>query len=954
MLVIQAHRTAERGTAGACTMTIDAQDWPAISALFDQALDLPAQRRPRWLEDLPEGQRAHRHTLESLLADHARVETQNFLHTLPKIGVAREPARAAPGADGHMVGPYRLLRELGRGGMGSVWLAERADGVLKRQVALKLPHPGLATRAFAERLARERDILASLAHPHIARLYDAGVTAEGQPYIALAYVQGCTLIEHCRAQALSMRERIVLFQQVLDAVQYAHAHLVIHRDLKPSNVLVDEEGQVHLLDFGIAKLLVDGQAEATELTLDGGQALTPDYASPEQIAGASISTASDVYSLGVLLYELLVGVRPYRLQRQGQAAMERAVLEMDVARPSAAARSAGAVPTARTLRGDLDTIILKALQKDPAARYSTADAFSQDLQRYLDGTPVLARPDAVTYRVGKFIRRHRVGVTATVLVSLALGAGSAGTAWQARQAKQQAERAQAIQDFLIGLFDEADPAKAQGRELTARQMVDRGQRDLLVKLANQPKLNALLDGVLVNLYTKLGDESKALPLAETQRDLTLQLDGPESLSYGDSLYALAQVHGGMNHHALAHATYQRARDILRLHAKERAGELLLIDGHIATQLTMLDRSQEAVELLTQLLPRLEAHFGPGSWELLRYQAQLAGAYSDQSEHAKAAELIAKIAPRLDGADASHAIAATEMRIDLGYSLWNAGQYQAAEVLLRRGIADADLLLGPANTLSISAQRTLGLLFGAQGRFDLAAKTFDDSVQRAVRLGGEDSSATRFAESFAVNSLVLTGLTDQAYSMAQRSVRNMEHIEGIAPTIARGFDRRLGLALIFTGEYVKAAQVLEDVLARDTQAGIKGGAHGTTLLYLAGARAGQGRHEAAAQAAEQAAESFAQGAPNYVAAAHSKLTQALARARLRQTSSAQKLIEEAQTLLLKRAQPNQTDPLFVNLVQAEALRSSGSAAEAERLDRSARERLKAVAGVVLPRMIPLIF
>jgi len=274
-------------------MNFDPHDWPVISALLDQALDVPEPQRSAWLENLPEGQRAHRHTLELLLANHAHVQTRDFLHSLPKVGVADEPAPAAPCDGERSVGPYRLLRELGRGGMGSVWLAERSDGLLKRQVALKLPHPGIATRAFAERLARERDILASLAHPHIARLYDAGVTAEGQPYIALAYVQGHTLIEHCRSHALGVRERIALFQQVLDAVQYAHAHLVIHRDLKPSNVLVDEQGQVHLLDFGIAKLLVDGQAEATELTLEAGQALTPDYASPEQIAGGAISTPSE-------------------------------------------------------------------------------------------------------------------------------------------------------------------------------------------------------------------------------------------------------------------------------------------------------------------------------------------------------------------------------------------------------------------------------------------------------------------------------------------------------------------------------------------------------------------------------------------------------------------------------------------------------------------------------------
>ena len=938
-------------------MKIDAQVWPLISALFDQALDLPAAQRERFLTELPAEQSVHRQTLQRLLADHAEVETGDFLLSLPRLHLAADPAPAAgeAGEAALTVGPYRLLRELGRGGMASVWLAQRSDGLLRRDVALKLPHPGLATRAFAERLARERDILASLAHPHIARLYDAGVSAEGQPYIALAYVRGMTLIEHCRQNGMTVRDRVVLFLQVLAAVQYAHSHLVIHRDLKPSNVLVDEQGQVHLLDFGIAKLLVEGQAEATALTLDAGLALTPDYASPEQIAGDAISIASDIYSLGVLLYELLAGVRPYRMPRQDRASLERAVLEFDVQRPSEAARIAGAASTARALRGDLDTIVLKALKKRPDERFATVDAFAQDLQRHLEGAPVLARPDAMSYRIGRFVHRHRFGVAATALVISALGIGLAGTTWQAQRAQFQAQRAQAVQRFLIDLFNEADPAKAQGRELTAREMLDRGRRDLPVKLKEQPDLQGVLEGVLVDLYTKLGDENKALPLAEAHRDRTLQSDGPQSLAYGDALNALARVHGGLAHHAVAYETYEKARLVLQHHAQERASELLLIEGREATQLSELDRSKEAIELLTRLLPRMEAHFGSSSWELLRPHSTMAATYSDLGDHEKAAQLIAEITPRLDRVDAAHALEATELRIDLGYALWNARQYDRARVLLEKGIEDADRLLGPVNAVSVSAQRTLGLLFNSEGRFEQSVLTFGDSIQRARQLAGEDSAPTRFAESFDVVALVMTGQAQEARAMAERSVVRMDHLEGISPAVARGFDRRLGLALVAAGDYPKAIQVLEDVLAREAAAGVnKGGAHGTTLLYLAGARAGQGWHEDAADAARQAARSFEQGEPNFVAVAHSKLTEALAQARLHRTAAALTLIAEAQALLAKSPQPNQTDPLFVELVRAETLRSQAAASEAERIDHVSRERLKSIAGAVPPKPLLLVF
>ena len=275
-------------------MQIEPEHWPAISALLDDALALPVALRPAWLDAMPDS--THRATLERLLVNHARLETADFLNTFPRLALADEGEDAGPQqATADNVGPYRLLYELGRGGMGTVWLAERSDGSLKRPVALKLPHQGLATSLFAERLSRERDILASLSHPNIARLYDAGVTAEGQPFLALEYVQGNTLTEHCDAAQLDLGARIVLFHQVLAAVQYAHAHLVIHRDIKASNVLVDEQGQVRLLDFGIAKLMSDGRASETELTHHWGRALTLDFASPEQISGQTLNTSSDNY-----------------------------------------------------------------------------------------------------------------------------------------------------------------------------------------------------------------------------------------------------------------------------------------------------------------------------------------------------------------------------------------------------------------------------------------------------------------------------------------------------------------------------------------------------------------------------------------------------------------------------------------------------------------------------------
>ena len=532
-------------------------DWPAISALLDEALQLPPAHRGPWLEALPEYARAYRDTLANLLDDYVRVETQDFLKTLPKL----DPAGASASSDGteltRSVEPYRLLREIGRGGMGSVWLAERSDGLLKRPVALKLPHPGLATRTFSERLARERDILASLVHPNIARLYDAGVTPEGQPFIALEYVPGRTLTEHCDAARLGLHARIELFLQILAAVQFAHAHLVIHRDLKPSNVMVTSDGQVRLLDFGIAKLITDGVAKETELTQLGGSALTPDYASPEQIGGQAITTASDVYSLGVLLYELLTGRRPYRLKRDSRAALEEAILAADVHKPSdvagdeahAHARGMSARKLARALRGDLDTITLKALKKPTGERYGSVEAFAQDLKRHLQGEAVHARADSTWYRARRFIGRNRLAAAAAFSVLTALIAGTSIALWQAREAREQARvakiearTAQAVQSFMEDIFnansaDQADPARA--RQTTARELLDIGAAKIDSGLQDAPEARIRMLRRLATLYASLGLPDRTVPLMRKAVEATRRQHGDHSPQVAEVLIELA-------------------------------------------------------------------------------------------------------------------------------------------------------------------------------------------------------------------------------------------------------------------------------------------------------------------------------------------------------------------------------------------------------------------------------
>jgi serine/threonine-protein kinase len=444
-------------------MDLDSTQWPAFSQLIDRMLEQPPAQREDWVRALGGADVQLAPQLLELLRPTGHTRARDWLETLPKLWAS--DIGAGPGPDdllehaGDQIGPYRLLRLLGSGGMGSVWYAERSDQLMRRAVALKLPL-SVPSRNLAARFERERDILAGLVHPNIARLYDAGVSAQGRAYLALEYVEGRDLDAYCDARGLGLAARVDLFAQVLGAVQYAHSCLVIHRDIKPSNILVTAEGQVRLLDFGVAKLLdgEHGQETAeTELTRLGGAAMTLAYAAPEQIAGRPVSTATDVYSLGVVLYELLTGARPYRLQRATRGAMEEAILKADIALPSAvpmdersgAQRSSAPARLQRELRGDLDAILLKALQREPAQRYATVAAFAEDLARYRGGLAVQAHRPSRSYQLRKFVVRNRLVVGSATAAALALLLGAGVALWQAREAQHQARIAATERDHAL-------------------------------------------------------------------------------------------------------------------------------------------------------------------------------------------------------------------------------------------------------------------------------------------------------------------------------------------------------------------------------------------------------------------------------------------------------------------------------------------------------------------------
>ncbi len=439
-------------------------DWPAISALLDEALAMPGRARGAWIQARTDVDPARRLAVELILSRQAAIESDDFLGALPPL-MDGPPPMLAEASVGALVGPYRISAPLGQGGMSTVWRASRDDGLPARDIALKLPLWTWGGR-FAERMARERDILATLEHAHIARLYDAGLDAAGRPWLAMELVEGQPIDAACEKAGASVDERLALLLQVCEAVAHAHARLVVHRDLKPHNIVVTPQGQVKLLDFGIARLLDRADGAGPALTELSGRALTPAFASPEQIRGEPLGVATDIYSIGVVAFLLLAGRMPYQMRRGSAAELEEAIERASVPRASDVAVD----PAQRSrLRGDLDAILAKALRKDSAERYSSVEALSDDIRRHLDGRPVVASPQGRAYLVSRFVARHRAGVGISALAVLALAGGLGVALWQADEARHQqhmaehaVQREAAVRDMLVEILSvavTADPAK---------------------------------------------------------------------------------------------------------------------------------------------------------------------------------------------------------------------------------------------------------------------------------------------------------------------------------------------------------------------------------------------------------------------------------------------------------------------------------------------------------------
>jgi tetratricopeptide (TPR) repeat protein/predicted Ser/Thr protein kinase len=805
------------------------EEWRKVFELLDQALDVPAVERDAWLAALDGDAAPLKDALIDLLQKHTTHESSAFLRELPNFTQldGATPNAAAGATVGAQIGPYRLVRELGRGGMGTVWLAERVDGTFKRSVALKLPHLAWVG-GLAERMARERNILAGLEHPNIARLYDAGFDDLGRPFMAMEYVEGKPIDKYCIEHQLSTRQRLELILQVAHAVTHAHGRLVVHRDLKPANILVTPQGSVRLLDFGIATLLAVESPDERSRSHTAVRALTPDYASPEQITGEPIGTATDGYSLAVICYELLTGRRPYRLKRDTVAEAQRVIAEVDALSASDAADNK---QVARELRGDLDAILNRALKKEPTERYATVDAFAQDIERYLHGVPVQARPDSRMYRVRKFIARHRAGAFATLAVVIAVVAGTSVAVWQAREARAQARQSEierdtarraaareaAVRVYITRLF-RASAADKSRETTTAKDMLDKSAQRVLHEYRDDPQLVGKVVETLADLYGALEDVEGQVPLLEGFLAQAGPEADPESVAVARQKLAAVELARGNIPKAAELLDQSEAfwkRDSQRY--ADLILEGLLVRGQLQRAQNDLDGSITTYELAVRART---LRSGLNNRETATLYNSLAISYQNANRPDDALKAYQRALAIHQALGSSEEVEALVTRANMGALALRSGRLAEAQPLLHTAYEKQRALSGDSAAVA-AAMGLYGAARTAQGQYDDAIAVLQQAVDIGIRFTGESSPLAVQNRLFLADALRAGGRYDAAQTLYSTNLRLTQKQFGPAHIFVQRI--LLGQARLdhARGAEAKALDELDDVIPRLRKLGVPG-------------------------------------------------------------------------------------------------------------------------------------
>jgi serine/threonine protein kinase/uncharacterized protein HemY len=746
-------------------------DWQQIEQILTSVLELREDERSARIEQLCAGNPSLRNEVLSLLAAHNDAGSFLEIKTQISTGSALNPSLVSK-----QLGPYRLLQPIGHGGMGTVYRAERADGQFEKQVAVKVVPAAVHSQELLRRFTSEQQILATLEHPNIARLLDAGVSSDGVPYLVMEYVEGVSITDYCRDRRLSIQQRLRLFQTVCSTVHYAHQHLIVHRDIKPANILVTNEGIPKLLDFGIAKLLDPLQNPGAGSTRSIFNPMTPDYASPEQARGEALTTATDVYSLGVILYELLASQRPYSVVDKSSTEAVRMICELEPEKPSALVRIRmkrnPGVPREAGLSSELDAVVAKAMRKDPQQRYGSAQDLAEDISRYLGGLTVLAHRGSLRYSVTKLIGRHKLAAASALMVLTLTVAGVSAIVWQAQVAIRERENAKAVNDFLqndllaqAGAWNQAGPGSRPDPDIKVRTALDRAAANVAGKFAKQPLVEASIRQTIGSTYIQMG----LYPEAQEQLQQALEIRRSAHREEHDDLEimnSLAYIYDRQGKYLQTEQLLLKSIEIERRLLGEKHPDTL---GSI-NNLGLLYRHEGKFALAEPLLARVvelrRKTQGEDNPETLICMNNLGSLYRDEGKYEQAELLLTKsfeVQRRVRGEDNPETVAALA---NLGV-LYRAEEKQAqAEPILFEALEKRRRLLGQEHPDTLSSMYHLGLLYFQVGKYAKAEPLLANVLEARRRLLGPASPFTTIA----LASLGKLRLEQQRYIQAESLLR----------------------------------------------------------------------------------------------------------------------------------------------------------------------------------------
>jgi eukaryotic-like serine/threonine-protein kinase len=729
--------------------------WQQIQTLFEKALELPEEEREVFIKNECENDEELRDEVISLL----RADKKE--HSIFSGSAADFISLDNSVLEGKIFGNYHALKQIGTGGMGSVYLAERADGVFEQKVALKIVKPGMNSREIISRFEGERQILARLQHPNIARLLDGGISDLGLPYFTMEYVQGKPITEYCDEKNLTIEQRLELFKRVCEAVLYAHQNLVIHRDLKPSNILVEENGTVKLLDFGIAKVFEEEENQ-TSLTKTGMRVMTPEYASPEQVKGEPVSTATDIYSLGLILYQLLSGCPPYEIKSSSALEMEKVICLTEPQKPSTMItkissadsdsnekitsdyitkkRSTNLTRLKKRISGDLDNICLMAIRKEPTRRYSSVAQFISDIDNHLNGLPITARKSTAAYRAGKFVKRHKTGVTvasiAIVLIAFLTTYYTIRLAGERDKAQLEAEKSKKVAEFLTSIFQVSDPENSKGETITARELLDNGVKRIENELSDQPLVLANMLGVTGNVYKSLGLYSTAENLLKKSYHLNDSLLSENSSETAKSLNDLANLEYAMGEYELAIDKFKQAIEIReKIFGKESPETAESLDN-LGMVLREEGKLAEAEKLVMLSLSIRRKSFSEKSGEAAKSINDLALIKEDKGEYDNAKKLFEESLSIKESLYGKSHPSTTETIANLALLLQQMGNYKEASKLLNETLNNDKKIYGELHPSVSTDLYYLASNKALMGDLDGAEKLYSENLKLDKKLLGD--------------------------------------------------------------------------------------------------------------------------------------------------------------------------------------------------------------------------